>query len=358
MPNHTDTAQASRPQTPDARIDGRRFYDILYVIELRLRQSLDLLKASYNKTAKGNGWYHYLDSRENVGISSTAYAVALVKTLEPTFEGLPTAVQTVLANFKELENGPAGWAAPGTVLVEPTCYCIQELLDAGFLLPNSPVIQKSVRWFLSQQKDAGNWGPNLDIDTGHTYVTSLVIKLFQTLLSQAPEHHETLRASFHKGTAWLQEAVNPDGGWGRDSRDGASAWNTAHALNAMMRSGQPGATVERGVQYLIEHASKWSQTLTSEYDLPSGGRARYMFHPKPIVIMTLLHAGFSPYEPVIIAGVNEIIAAQDARGIWRYPGGQRGTIFELCHNATCLLRFKERSTSGSLRWRLRSLARV
>lgn len=336
---------------PSNLADRKNYYDQLYIIDLRLKQSLYALKSSFNNIGNKHGWYHFIDDKNKVGISSTAYAVSLMKKLEPTFEGLSSSVDTIMSTYVSLEDGACGWtmaSAPDIVLAEPTCYCIRQLLEAGYLLPDDEKVVNSVRWLITQQKQHGQWGPHRTIDTANTYVTSTIVELFSILIQEAPEKFNFIRDPLYKGVEWLNNAQNNDGGWGRDYKTNPSdAWNTAHVINALSKVGKSEKELDVGVKYLINNPNAWEKILTSEYDLPTGnGRARYTFHPKPIVIMALLDIGYSPYEPVIYDGIDDIIAAQNqVDGTWKYPGGQRGTIFELCHNAACLLKFRSRSSS-------------
>ncbi len=341
----------------NGNFSGRIFFDVVYLIKLRLKQSTDALKKRVVRKNNEVGWYHYLDEKK-IGISSSAYAVGLLSRTSPTYPDLRTAADTVLKRFVEDSTGTTpvgGWpmaSIPDVILAEPTCYCLYQLFESGYLGLNSPEAIKAAHWLVSQQKEDSSWGPRKEI-RAFIYVTSLVIHTLAVLQAREPLELDFVAKPLKDAITWLCEANNPtDGGWGREFKDGNSdPWDTAHALLALLSVGNENSRnlVERGISYLIENPNQWSNTLTMVYEV-NGRRATYIFHPKPIVLTTLLRSGLSPYLPVMLRAIFEIVKAQDPNtGLWRYPGDARGTIFELCHNATCLMEFISRASSmGSM----------
>jgi hypothetical protein len=155
---------------------------------------------------------------------------------------------------------------------------------------------------------------------------------------------------------WLEQAQNPDGGWGERPRDGRSrAWCTAHTMLAFIYGRgtlSKGNEVE-GVQWLREHSDSWMEPYNVEYefDIPADrsrrGRANYRFDALPIVVLALLRSGLRPLAPDLLDGVNKLLE-QQVDGVWIYPSSNQKTIFNLSHAMQAVTVFRKSLSSPEM----------
>lgn len=322
--------------------------DLLRDIDRRFDQALDALRSHKRKDLGRNivGWYHHLDEQGKVGISSTAYALHALSLLTPRDPDLHQIAEGVLDHSERL-NFPAdgggdrqmfAWpmqSSPGIALVEPTCYVLQQLLEAGQLARDDARAVGGLDWLLTQQRADGSWA-SLPSLPPSTYVTALACQV----LSEFEYTHATDQLAAARN--WLHGARNKDDGWGKHYQDNSSnAWCTSHALIALHQrsTGAEDANAVPGVQWLRSHRDRWSELLSDEYFVESKAigkvPVRYEFQPHPIVLIALDHAGVRPLAPDVLKAVEELLQ-RERDGVWIWTSSSRKTIFNLSHSIQAL----------------------
>ena len=329
------------------------FCDLIYTIRWRLRRSVEALKRTIVHENDRVGWDRFL-KQSAIGVSSTAYAVGLLKQLDPSLPELPAAVDTVRSAYMvdgEREHS-GGWpitSIPGVILTEPTCYCAGQLIGAGFVNYDSSEVVGAVHWLLGEQHSDGGWSPQRELPVD-CYATALVVgSLGRWRNGFSGSVAAPVGTAIEKGIRWLANAVNRDGGWGWRCGDASDPWHTAHSLRAIVAVGGV-EDYDRGakaIDYLLGRRKDWEQIIPVSYNVKTNSgdrRANYLYHPMPIVVHALLSAGVSPQHPAVVTAILDMAEGQDPKtGTWKYPVGTDGTIFELCHNAECLREFIERA---------------
>ena len=329
------------------------FRSLIYTIRWQVRHSVEALEQKTIRNQNCVGWNHFLDVKRVAGVSSTAYAVGLLNQLDPSLPELPAAVDRVRSAYIDDVEGKrsGGWpmaSIPGVILTEPTCYCAGQLIRAGFLSGEDREVVGAVNWLLGKQHYDGGWSPQAGHAVG-CYTTALVVaSLGRWRNGLSTSFAEPVGKAIERGIAWLVNAVNDDGGWGRKCRAQSDPWHTAHSLRAIFAVGgeENYDHGRRAIEYLLKRREDWRNVVVITYDVNTNDRserAHYVCHPMPIVVQTLLSAGVSPHHPDIVTAILDMTEGQDpTTGTWHYPDG-RGTIFELCHNAECLGEFIDRA---------------
>ena len=198
--------------------------------------------------------------------------IALRKVVHPRPERLRAALDKAVAWCTGMQSSDGGWGAfdadntktlatklPfcdfGNVIDPPsadvTAHVVEMLAEEG--LTDSEECRRGIEWLLAnQERDGswfGRWGAN------HLYGTGAVVPAL--VAAGIPTDHHQIRAA----VGWLIRHQNPDGGWGEDLRSyddrawvgrGASTPSqTAWALLALLAAGEDGASVQRGIDYLL-----------------------------------------------------------------------------------------------------------
>jgi hypothetical protein len=328
--------------------------DLLRQVDQRFDQAEQTLHSQRRKepTTGTVGWYHHLDASDKVGISSTAYALKALSLLSPRDPDLLSVAEGILDHPNRLDLGIAtgssirlfAWpmqSRPDVPLVEPTCYVLQQLLEAGLLRRDDVRAVGALEWILAQQLYEHAWGPS-SAHSGSVYVTALVCQVLRAF-GYAPG-----QAKLDGALKWLFGARNDDGGWGKKHRDGESnAWCTSHALMALHDRGQisPEPNSVPGVSWLRANANSWSSLISEEYFVhsPSLGKVdvRYEFQPLPLVLIALDHAGIRPLAPDVFRATDDLLR-HERDGVWIWPSSSRKTIFNLCHSVQAMMAVRER----------------
>jgi squalene-hopene/tetraprenyl-beta-curcumene cyclase len=147
-----------------------------------------------------------------------------------------------------------------------TAHVVEALAAEG--LAGGRAARRGVVWLLRAQEDDGSWFGRWGAN--YVYGTGAVVP---ALIAAGVKPG---KPAIRRAVAWLLEHQNPDGGWGEDMRSyddpglagrgESTASQTAWALLALLAAGEdngtgpdrahstgPGAAVERGVQWLIDH---------------------------------------------------------------------------------------------------------
>jgi squalene-hopene/tetraprenyl-beta-curcumene cyclase len=130
---------------------------------------------------------------------------------------------------------------------------VVEMLAAGGRADDEPC-RRGVAWLIEAQEADGSWFGRWGAN--HVYGTGAVVPAL-VAAGVAPADPRIRRA-----VRWLEEHQNDDGGWGEDLRSYRDpAWigrgdstpsQTAWALLALLAAGEDSASVERGVEHLLE----------------------------------------------------------------------------------------------------------
>jgi len=171
-----------------------------------------------------------------------------------------TNVSRLVNPLVSYQNSNGGWGIyPGYESgILDTTLALQALRAASY--SDKEVIEKAVRYLLSQQDRDGGWGLGTVSSgqeaEGSVYLTSLVL-----LVLDGYKEEYNLHSWLYDGVLWLAGQQNQDGGFGRDgSGQGAesSVWETALAYQALINSPQStvhGPQLVKALEY-IEKSQK------------------------------------------------------------------------------------------------------
>jgi squalene-hopene/tetraprenyl-beta-curcumene cyclase len=171
-----------------------------------------------------------------------------------------------------------------------TAHVLEMLVAEG--LEDDPRTQRARDWLLRhQEKDGswfGRWGAN------HLYGTGAVVPAL--VRAGVPRTDQAVR----RAVRWLESVQNEDGGWGEDLRSyeddawrgrGASTPSqTAWALLALLDAGEHGATVERGIQWLVKEQRQdggWDEPQFTGTGFPGDFYIRYHLYRISFPLMAL-----------------------------------------------------------------------
>lgn len=327
---------------------------LVRLLEVRLQEGRQALEDNLVRDGERVGWYHHLGERGRTGISSSAYGVHALSLVVPDSSLIREIAQGILNDPHRYVIGAGAtlqiaWPMthePTTPLVEPTCYVLQQLNQAGVLDANSAEAQASIRWLRSQRRDQA-WGPQQSMDP-FVYVTALVCQTLSQFCPGTPDLPIALD--------WLEKAQNDDGGWGELPKDQRSrTWCTANVTLAFIlgRSSISKGNEVLGIRWLRENSANWIEPYAVEYefeipqDQTRRGRANYRFDALPIVILALLRSGLRPVAPDLLDGINKLLE-QQVDGIWLYPYSNQKTIFNLSHAVQGVTEFRKALASPEM----------
>ncbi|RKS68864.1 squalene-hopene/tetraprenyl-beta-curcumene cyclase [Actinomadura pelletieri DSM 43383] len=133
-----------------------------------------------------------------------------------------------------------------------TAHVVEAMAHRG--MADSRLVKRAVVWLLKAQEPDGSWFGRWGAN--HVYGTGSVVPAL-VAAGVRPDGPVIRNA-----VGWLERHQRDDGGWGEDLRSyrdrcwvghGAStASQTAWALLALLAAGERGASVERGVRWLVE----------------------------------------------------------------------------------------------------------
>ncbi|RFS82824.1 squalene--hopene cyclase [Actinomadura spongiicola] len=133
-----------------------------------------------------------------------------------------------------------------------TAHVVEAMAHRG--MADSRLVKRAVVWLLKAQEPDGSWFGRWGAN--HVYGTGGVVPAL-IAAGVRPD-----RPVIRNAVGWLERHQRDDGGWGEDLRSyrdrcwvghGAStASQTAWALLALLAAGERGASVERGVRWLVE----------------------------------------------------------------------------------------------------------
>ncbi len=144
-----------------------------------------------------------------------------------------------------------------------TAHVVEALAAEG--LADHPACRRGVAWLLREQEADGSWFGRW----GCNYVYGVGAVVPALIAAGVP----AFAPSVARANAWLVAHQNDDGGWGEDMRSyddrawagrgESTASQTAWALLALLAAGADTASVERGIDWLIE-----KQTRAGTWDEP------------------------------------------------------------------------------------------
>ncbi|MFY4773667.1 squalene--hopene cyclase [Metabacillus sp. RGM 3146] len=155
-----------------------------------------------------------------------------------------------------------------------------EFLGSGTnLSKQDEVIKKGIRWLIADQKKDGSWYGRWGI----CYIYGTWAALTGLASCQRIEE-----AAVQKGARWLKSIQNEDGGWGESCKSDmqkkyvplgrSTVTQTGWAVDALISiSEKSSAEIERGIQYLIQHAGRpvgW----TGNYPKGQGMAGNFYIH--------------------------------------------------------------------------------
>jgi squalene-hopene/tetraprenyl-beta-curcumene cyclase len=174
-----------------------------------------------------------------------------------------------------------------------TAHVVEALAAEG--LAGSRAARRGVVWLLRAQEDDGSWFGRWGAN--YVYGTGAVVP---ALIAAGVRPG---KPAIRRAVAWLEEHQNPDGGWGEDMRSyddpglsgrgESTASQTAWALLALLAAGEGGlesATVERGVQWLIEHQREdgtWDEPQFTGTGFPGDFYLNYHLYRLVFPVMAL-----------------------------------------------------------------------
>lgn len=148
------------------------------------------------------------------------------------------------------------------------------------------------------QQDDGAWIPLWfgNQATGHhtnpTYGTAQVVRALRALTpGRLPDQGELVR----RGTAWLLEAQNTDGGWGGAPDTPSSIEETALAISALSPLEQ-GESIQRGTAWLIDHTDGGTRFALSPIGLYFS-QLWYSERLYPVIFTVQALAGYTRKTP-------------------------------------------------------------
>ncbi|MGX7681116.1 squalene--hopene cyclase [Jatrophihabitans sp. DSM 45814] len=146
-----------------------------------------------------------------------------------------------------------------------TAHAVEMLCARGYL--DAPATGRGVRWLLAAQEPDGSWYGRWGAN--YVYGTGAVVPAL--IAAGVP----TYAVEIERAVEWLHAHQNDDGGWGEDLRsyvDGSwsgrgesTASQTAWALLALLAAADTSASVERGVQFLLDSQQADGGWLETRY---------------------------------------------------------------------------------------------
>ncbi|GAA4242216.1 squalene--hopene cyclase [Actinomadura meridiana] len=134
-----------------------------------------------------------------------------------------------------------------------TAHVVEAMAHRG--MADSRLVKRAVVWLLKAQEPDGSWFGRWGAN--HVYGTGSVVPAL-IAAGVRPE-----KPVIRDAVAWLERHQRDDGGWGEDLRSyrdrswvghgESTASQTAWALLALLAAGERGPSVERGVQWLVDH---------------------------------------------------------------------------------------------------------
>jgi len=241
-----------------------------------------------------SGWYFEFANEFYPDIDDTAMVLlALRQTGASSQSAWTETVQRAVNWLLAMQSSDGGWAAfdvdnnwtplsyvpfaDHNAMLDPTCPDITgrvlEALCAHGADPQSPSIQKGVRYLLRVQEPDGSWYGRWGVN--YIYGTFLALRGLRAA-GVSEREAAVLRAG-----EWLRSIQNPDGGWGEScesyARNGyapaeSTASQTAWALLGLMAGGDnQSSSVRDGIDYLLRtqrHDGTWDERLATGTGFP------------------------------------------------------------------------------------------
>ena len=127
--------------------------------------------------------------------------------------------------------------------------------------------------------------------------------------------------------AWLQDARNPDGGWGFFSRNSPDAGfsiahHTAQVIIGFLASGMSPESelVQKSVQFILSKYSEdieegWESLSEVEY-VTDDSALDYRHHSTPYCVVALVRSGVPFYQREVLRAFHRLLQGQQSFGYW------------------------------------------
>ncbi len=201
--------------------------------------------------------------------------------------------------------GPREGSDPSILLVTPPPPFGEERLEEA--------AAEAARFLVERQSAGGQW-IDFELPPGPSdgWVTAFVgLSLAELPL---PLRSGGTEAAVERACRWCLEAMNPDGGWGFNSRTGSDADSTAHALLLLAAAGRP---VPRGsLAALLAFQREDGGFSTYLPDESRGSWGVSHADVTPVALGALLAHGVAPVDPALAAGGRFLEKRQGENGMW------------------------------------------
>lgn len=180
------------------------------------------------------------------------------------------AIQQSVAWLKAHQSDNGGWGTyiPGSgdvSCVSITSHVIEACLEMGELREE---VERAIAWLKKVVTDSGYWS---DLWLAmNTYGTA-------TAIAALIKFGQADCAEVKSGVKWLEEAQNPDGGWGEDMKGNpgdSTTEQTAWSTYALLLDNASNPSARRGIEYLLSNQNpdgSWPSSCVGIYWEVIGG---------------------------------------------------------------------------------------
>jgi hypothetical protein len=298
--------------------------DLEPTVRRAFTMAVDYLTKHLSTEGTLKGWDQYQDG-STIGVLSTAQG--LLCHVHAGHRG--NLVTEAAETLERLQNPDGGWQVRRALIgeqseisiTESTCYCLWALHAAG-RSELGPSARKAIEWLETTQGADGGWRSSPRVPQTQVGASAAAV-------TQLSRYSRT--GAVTRGADWLRSAQCPDGGWGPTMPSGTvqqgftSPAYTAHVIIALLASGATPAddAVRGGCSYLEEafdtqREEPWRPTsFNTMVDPNTSARLEFRHFATPWAIAALAMAGRGIGDPLLLEGVNRLLALQDSAGAWR-----------------------------------------
>lgn len=211
-----------------------------------------------------------------------------------------------------------GWSKPSLdryfSLTLITCLALRALLDANQPSSSAP-IQRGTEWLLDAQNSDGGWG-NLSRDN-MSDITSTAYAM--RVLTRTVNIHPSIEIAMNRGHKWIIDAQNPDHSWGRRPGETGTLPHTSHAVEALLACGVNPSSMLPVREWLTANIGNSSQFLEHYIvEVPDGTTERltwtHLSDERALIALLKLGAGIT--APEVDKTVRRILARQVDGTYW------------------------------------------
>lgn len=240
---------------------------------------------------------------------------------------------------KQRDDGAFGSREILYSCVEATAWVIIALKQIGYDIKKSAQVQAAIGFLERSISENGEVGTSPE-DPARTYPSVLTLWALHGLSKKT-----TLVARFLKDT---RDSVS--GGWGVRPNARPNPLSTSQVLNALLLSGhldRDDVIVQQAIDFILAHQTEFG-------NWPNFTETWYSKHQPNIpircdeyvttwAIMALLRAGLSVLSPPIVKGVTWLIHEQKKEGYWLYdPLDDSKHIWCVADSINCLVEVREK----------------